>query len=211
MQKPERSWLIGLSAVYLCLSLFLLILLNPGTDLQSRDLNKVFFTASHVMIAMAVGYGLTLIAGMLVTQYERWRRWVFLGALVAAGIGVTNLAIKYVNFANPLVHYTALLTVLLPLTVAAVVYLARAQTPLKPVLVLFTLMPLWSIMAHWESNEQRGHLFGYWFGHQQEAGPEFRSPRRLSDHAKRAGGRHLSELHPRPLQSQCPERSRLLF
>lgn len=165
MQKRERSWLIGLSAVYLCLSLFLLILLNPGTDLQSRDLNKVFFTASHVMIAMAVGYGITLIAGMLVTQYERWRRWVFLGALVAAGIGVANLAIKYVDFANPLVHYTALVTVLLPLAVAAVVYLSRAAVPLKPVLVLFTLMPLWSIMSHWESNEQRGHLFGYWFGH----------------------------------------------
>ena len=26
-------------------------------------------------------------------------------------------------------------------------------------------MPIWSIMSHWEENEQRGHLFGYWFGH----------------------------------------------
>jgi hypothetical protein len=107
MQKRERAWLIGLAAVYLCLSIFLLILLNPGTDRQARDLNKVFFTASHVMIAMGVGYGLTFICGMLLANYERWRRWVFLGALVAAGIGAVNMKISYATVANPLVHYTA--------------------------------------------------------------------------------------------------------
>jgi hypothetical protein len=165
MQRRERAWMIGLTAIYLCLSIFLLILLNPGTDRQSRDLNKVFFTASHVMIAMAVGYGLTFIAGFLLANYERWRRWVFLGALGAAAIGAANVAVAFINFANPLVHYTAIFSMLLPLAIALLIYLAGKQAPLKGLLVLFALMPLWSIMAHWEENEQRGHLFGYWFGH----------------------------------------------
>ena len=165
MQKRERAWLVGLVAFYLCLSVFLLELLNPGTDRQSRDLNKVFFTASHVMLAMAVGYGLTFIAGMLITQYERWRRWVFLGGLVGAGIGAVNVAIAYGSVANPLIHYTATFAMLLPLAVAALLYVSPQQVPLKGLLALFALMPIWSVMSHWEENEQRGHYFGYWFGH----------------------------------------------
>jgi thioredoxin-like negative regulator of GroEL len=44
-------------------------------------------------------------------------------------------------------------------------FINRGHAPLKGLLALFALMPLWSILAHWEENEQRGHLFGYWFGH----------------------------------------------
>ncbi|HMC28944.1 MAG TPA: DUF2723 domain-containing protein, partial [Verrucomicrobiae bacterium] len=49
MQRRERAWVVGLSSIYFCLSIFLLILLNPAADRQSRDLNKPFFTASHVL------------------------------------------------------------------------------------------------------------------------------------------------------------------
>ena len=52
MQKREQSWLAGLTAIFVCLGLLLLILLNPSTDKASRDLNKVFFTASYAMVAM---------------------------------------------------------------------------------------------------------------------------------------------------------------
>jgi hypothetical protein len=46
-------------------------------------------------------------------------------------------------------------------------YVARNATtpPLGILLGIFVLMPIWSVMSHWEENEQRGHLFGYWFGH----------------------------------------------
>src|SRR5262249_52321911 len=37
------------------------------------------------------------------------------------------------------------------------------------------LMPIYSIMSHWEENEQRGHLFGYWFGHDMFT-PPFNGP-----------------------------------
>lgn len=165
MQKRERCWLIALTAIYLCLSFFLLILLNPGLERQSRDLNKVFFTASHVMLAMSIGYGLTLIAALLATQYERYRKWVLLGGAVAAVIGIINVADAYARFANPIVHYTAIFTLLLPLAITAMLWFSRANAPLKGLLTAFALMPIWPMVAHWEDNEQRGHLFGYWFGH----------------------------------------------
>ena len=32
-------------------------------------------------------------------------------------------------------------------------------------LVVLSLLPAWSVLSHWEKNEQRGHLFGFWYGH----------------------------------------------
>lgn len=165
MQKRERCWMIGLWAIYLCLSIFLLILLNPGLDRQSRDLNKVFFTASHVMIAMSVGYGLTLIAAFLATHYAQFRKWVLIGAAGAAVIGAISVADAYARFANPIVHYAALFMLILAVAITAMLWFSRTAAPLKGLLVVFLLMPIWPIVAHWEDNEQRGHLFGYWFGH----------------------------------------------
>ena len=37
LQKRERAWLIGLTAIYLCLAVLLLILLNPSTDRQAAS------------------------------------------------------------------------------------------------------------------------------------------------------------------------------
>lgn len=167
MQSRERAWIIGLSGIYVCLSLFLLILLNPAPDRQSRDLNKVFFTASHVMIAMGIGYGITLIAASLVMQFERFRRYALAGAAIIFMIAAYNVVDVYADTANPLVHYTALICLGLAVVVLAVSFVTRnAQRPMMPVLLaVFVLMPVWSIMSHWEENEQRGHLFGYWFGH----------------------------------------------
>jgi tetratricopeptide (TPR) repeat protein len=57
--------------------------------------------------------------------------------------------------------------ILLGMTVAFIVavLLWKKHAPLTITLALFAIMPLHSIMSHWFDNEQRGHLFGYWFGH----------------------------------------------
>lgn len=94
MQKRERAWVIGITAIYLCLGVLLLILLNPPPDRQARELIRVFFTASHVCVAMAVGYGLTLIAATLATHYEAARRAALLGGIVALDLAVFALAIS---------------------------------------------------------------------------------------------------------------------
>ncbi len=94
MQKRERAWVIGISAIYICLGILLLILLNPPPDRQARELIRVFFTASHVCVAMAVGYGITLIAATLATHYETARRSALLGSVVALDLAVFALAIS---------------------------------------------------------------------------------------------------------------------
>jgi len=70
MQKRERAWMIGLTAMYFSLAILLLILLDPQTDRQSRELTRVFFTSSHVIAAMMIGYGITLLATALVTARD---------------------------------------------------------------------------------------------------------------------------------------------
>jgi hypothetical protein len=80
MQQREKAWMLGIGAIYLCLSLFLLALLNPAPDkAEPRSQQGAFSTASHVMLAMSIGYGLTLISASLLTQYERYRKWVLIG------------------------------------------------------------------------------------------------------------------------------------
>jgi Protein of unknown function (DUF2723) len=57
MQKRERVWMIGLTGLFLCLSLLVTDLLNPTRDRQTYALVKDFFAASYVVIAIWIGYG----------------------------------------------------------------------------------------------------------------------------------------------------------
>jgi thioredoxin-like negative regulator of GroEL len=51
------------------------------------------------------------------------------------------------------------------LLLLAALFAYRNRAPLALTLGLFTIMPVHSVMCHWFENEQRGHWFGYWFGH----------------------------------------------
>ncbi|PWU08607.1 MAG: hypothetical protein C5B50_29190 [Verrucomicrobia bacterium] len=51
----------------------------------------------------------------------------------------------------------------------------RERGPLLITLVLFAAMPLYSGLSHWFDSEQRGHMFGYWFGHDMFT-PPFKFP-----------------------------------
>jgi tetratricopeptide (TPR) repeat protein len=189
MQKRERAWLIGITAIYLCLGVLLLILLNPPPDRQARELCRVFFTASHVLVAMMVGYGLTLIAAYMATHYERFRRWGLLGGTVAIALALYSLTTSTSRTffgesggvsLSELLHYIGLAfakdqyglpvyasLILLGMTVLFVagLLLYRRRAPLAIALAMFAIMPAHSILSHWFENEQHGHLFGYWFGH----------------------------------------------
>src|ERR1051325_251499 len=90
LNKPERAWMFGLGAIYLGLALMLLILLNPAPDKQSKELNRVFFTSSHVMLAMWTGYGLALLGALLATNYARWPRPMMWFAGISAGASARN-------------------------------------------------------------------------------------------------------------------------
>ncbi len=91
MQQRERAWLIGITAIYLCLGVLLLILLNPPADRAAQELNRVFFTASHTLVALLVGYGLTLVAAYMATHYQRFRPWGLIGGAVAVALAIYSL------------------------------------------------------------------------------------------------------------------------
>ncbi len=88
VQKRERTWLTCLTGTYLCISVFLIILMNPSDDRASADLHKVFFTSSHAVLAILIGYGMALITAYMATHYERFRRWGFIGGGIAAALGI---------------------------------------------------------------------------------------------------------------------------
>ncbi len=88
MKKRERCWLIGLSAIYLCVGVLLMDLMNPTPDKASADLIKVFFTSSHTVIAAFIGYGLALVLAYMATHYQQFRRWGLIGGAVAAGLAL---------------------------------------------------------------------------------------------------------------------------
>src|SRR6185503_14737101 len=60
--RAERGWLGGLLASYVCLAFLVLAVLNPTPDMQSVKLTKAFFSASYVLLAIWMGYGLAMFA-----------------------------------------------------------------------------------------------------------------------------------------------------
>lgn len=193
MKRRERAWIVGNTAIGLCLSVLLLMLLNPQIDRQSRDLTRVFFTASHVIIAMFVGLAVTLTGASLLTRYAQVRPYALNGGAVLAALALYSLARRLQDvYSDPqtgavgpgtlvaglfqaLAHPSATAPVwavygrlfVLLLVLGFVVWVLLNRERLKPATLvgLFALMPVFSLSAHWAENEQRGHLFGFWFGH----------------------------------------------
>ena len=60
MVAPERRWILGLLPAYVCLAFLMLAMLNPSVDRQSQELDKVYFSASYIMLALWMGYGLII-------------------------------------------------------------------------------------------------------------------------------------------------------
>ena len=200
MLKRERSWILGLVSIFFCLSVLLVILLDVSPDRSSSDLNKVFFTASHALFALMIGYGTTLLAAYVATHYEKFRRWGLLGGTVALFLSLYCLldATGKLYFGpagqislSQLPHYIAqafdkdqyglpvfanLILVAISITFIAALVIYRKRGPVLILLGLFAIMPVYSGMSHWYKSEQRNHWFGYWFGHDMFT-PAFTDPK----------------------------------
>jgi hypothetical protein len=189
MRPRERAWLIGLAALYLCLGVLLMILLNPTPERGSADLVKVFFNNSHTIVAALIGYGLALTAATMATHYERFRRWGMLGGIMAMLLALYSLADSTArHYFGPagqlglaelprwigrafspnqygLPIFANLLLAALALVFLCAMVLHRHRAPLALALAIFVATPLYSGLSHWFECDQRGHMFGYWFGH----------------------------------------------
>jgi hypothetical protein len=199
MQKRERNWLIAVAAIYPFLGVLLTIFLNPKQDRQSVELLRVFFAASHGLVAIFIGYGLALTAAYMATHYQKFRRWGLLGGAVAVLLavvclwqaagsvflgfdGVANLfdlphwvakAFQPQQYGLPI--FAALILIGMALLFMVALALYRSRAPLAATLALFAVMPVCSGLSHWYSSEQRNHWFGYWFGHDMFT-PPFKGP-----------------------------------
>lgn len=199
MRHRERAWLAGLSAIFVFLGVLLSIFLNPSRERQSAELVKVFFTPSHALVSILIGYGLALTAAFMATHYGRFRRWGLVGGGVAVALALYSLAdITGKHFfgldgevsLGDLPHWVArafaprqygspviagLLLLVMTLVFVAAVIIYKQRAPLGITLALFAGLPVVSAMSHWFSSEQHDHWFGYWFGHDMFT-PPFTGP-----------------------------------
>jgi len=65
MPSRTRGWLIGLGCLWICLSAFLVAVLNPTSDRASQDLTRLYYSPSHIILAVLTGYGLILLGSLL--------------------------------------------------------------------------------------------------------------------------------------------------
>ena len=191
MQKRERAWIISVAAIYPFLGVLLSIFLNPTRERQTADLVKVFFTASHAVVAILIGYGMAFTAAFMATNYEKFRRWGLAGAGVAIALALYSLfSVTAENYfgldaesqmsLSSLPHWIAqsfapgqygsavlasLMLVGMTVVFLVSLFLYTKRAPLGITLALFAMMPVYSSMSHWFHSEQRNHWFGYWFGH----------------------------------------------
>jgi tetratricopeptide (TPR) repeat protein len=189
MQNRERSWIIGLTAIYLCIGVLLTMIMNISLDRQSADEAKVFFTVSHAVVAIMIGYGLALTAAYMATHYQNFRRWGLLGGGIAVVLALICLWLAtgklYFGPAgqislSELPHYIMqafdkdqyglpvfanLVLLAIPIIFICALLVYRQRGPVLILLCLLTAMPVWSGLSHWYKSEQRNHWFGYWFGH----------------------------------------------
>jgi hypothetical protein len=68
MQGHDRRAMLGLVAVFLSVSLFMLILLNPPFDRAALDLMEQYFLPSYIFPALWTGYGLVLLGTIVARQ-----------------------------------------------------------------------------------------------------------------------------------------------
>ncbi len=200
MHRRERSWIIGVVSIYFCISVLLGVLLNVSPDRSSSDLCKVFYTASHGLFAMLIGYGLTLLAAYVATHYTNIRRWGIMGCGIAIVLALyclkdatgklflgpagnitfsqlphyISLAFGKDQYGLPVFANLILLAIPTLLMCSLLVY--RQRGPVLIMLCLFTLMPTWAGLSHWYKSEQRNHWFGFWFGHDMFT-PPFMDPK----------------------------------
>jgi hypothetical protein len=190
LRKRERAWILLVACLYPFLGLLLTIFLSPTPDRQMADLVKVFFIASHAVVALMIGYGLALTAGYMAAQYQKFRRWGLWGAAgMALPLALWNLkdatgkhffgrdgivrlgdlphwigqAFAKDQYGLPIFANLILVAGVILFIVALAA--CRRRAPFLPVLVLAASLPFYSGLSHWFHSEQHDHWFGYWYGH----------------------------------------------
>jgi tetratricopeptide (TPR) repeat protein len=112
------------------------------------------------------------------TRYAQIRWPVLGGTAVVVGIALYSMAIVFQDPETAhagffevqdsqywLDRFTAVFSLALAVVTMGVFLVARNRAPMAALIGLMAIVPTRSVLSHWSDNEQRGHLFGFWFGH----------------------------------------------
>lgn len=72
MNRTGRLWMLGLLAVWISVCPLMVAMLNPPPDRAAQELIALYFAASHVILAVWAGIGLTLLAAMSARVVEKF-------------------------------------------------------------------------------------------------------------------------------------------
>jgi hypothetical protein len=105
---------------------------------------------------------LSLVPTLMALSSLQWPPRFDFVAWADARQGIAD-AFKPMHYGLPV--YASLMLIGLGVVFLVALWRYRTHAPLAITLVVFALMPSYSIFNHWFDNEQRNHWFGYWFGH----------------------------------------------
>ena len=179
MRRREQAWWLGMAGVFIGISIILLILLNPGTDALSKFQTRVFFIPAHSIVAMSIGCAFALVCGFILQKSrEISKDFIAIGAFAFAMVSFANAGLIFVqyNYILPRIAYVLVFAgALLFLGLLKIIKwfeidgLQLGESHPRIIKVgmscLGACLISFSAIAHWSDSEQRGHLFGYWFGH----------------------------------------------
>ena len=173
MRLREIKWILSLTGIFVSFTLILLYLINPTADELNRHLNKVFFAATHIFIAGGIGLGLSIICATICKPGNLRYITIFFSCLIVWEIFETLNIQKTTVFA--LKHYSAYtgLALLLILCLITISTRSKISSRILITLTLLTIcaLPMRPALNNWAENEQRNHLFGYWYGHDMFSPP----------------------------------------
>ena len=201
MALRERRWIAALTGIFISFTVILIFLLNPTADEQNRHLYKVFFTATHIFIALAAGLGVALIAATLATRDRLLAAGLagFLFLLCILEIYDSFIIFKATDFIIPQSAAVIGLSLISLLLLCTFARLAAPESLRNGLLVLalglIVLLPVRPALSNWATNEQRGHLFGYWYGHDMFS-PPFKIYPEMDKHAILFGGTDPGRFAP---------------
>lgn len=167
-QWRAKKWLIFTAMGIFFTSFTFIVLANPTLDRAVLFNDRVFFILTHALFCAWVGYG--LIWGVAYASANfRALRWLLFGGAVVALLLQLAYQVAYHEMSetakgNEWMWVGIQLLILFGLAVVVLAAM-RDKLPLLPTLGLVACLPLVGMFRNWGDNEQRGHMFGWYFGY----------------------------------------------
>ena len=172
IDKRDKRWWAGILFTYISFTIVLIILINPTGDMMNRHLNKVFFAGTYVFLGLGMGLGLALLMAMAVTRNAIFTSLLVgvLGTLLFADTFTTYKTLSTINSETPRLGAIVGIILLAVFSCTLFALINRSFEVFRRKLIALALcalalFPTRLMLANWAENEQRGHLFGFWYGH----------------------------------------------